>query len=207
MDILRTDIINKIIEKYKFKTYLEIGVYDPDDNFNKINAEIKVSVDPKPRGDCTYKMTSNEFFANHIKTQMFDVIFIDGLHVSEQAYNDVHNAIKSLNENGCIIMHDCNPATEYHTRTYEEFLKTGGPWNGTTYKAFIFLKYELADWSCFVVNEDHGCGIITKRKILVNEKADCNYYNLSWNEFNEKRKELLQLTTYDEFINIINNEN
>ena len=33
----RTHIINSLIEKYKFKNYLEIGVRHPHQNFNDIN--------------------------------------------------------------------------------------------------------------------------------------------------------------------------
>ena len=34
--ISRTEIINYLIKKYSYKTYLEIGVRDPKTNFDKI---------------------------------------------------------------------------------------------------------------------------------------------------------------------------
>src|SRR5215471_13517058 len=44
---LRTDIINFLIESLnKEINYLEIGVRNPDDNFNKISARNKYGVDP-----------------------------------------------------------------------------------------------------------------------------------------------------------------
>lgn len=48
----RTDIINYIISKYGFQSYLELGVYDPKENFDKINIKLKHSVDnlPPPEG-------------------------------------------------------------------------------------------------------------------------------------------------------------
>jgi hypothetical protein len=202
--ITRTEIINVLFNKFDFQSYLEIGVQVPANNFDKIIAIYKESVDPTPRGDCTYIMTSDEFFKNHVKNK-YDVIFIDGLHTAEQAYKDVYNAINYLNEDGFIIMHDCNPITEYHTRSYEEFIKTGGPWNGTVFNGFIRLKNELINWSCFVVNEDHGCGIITQKQILKNKQFDYNTYNFLWKEFDINRNELLQLIDFNEYINILNN--
>lgn len=199
----RTEIINKLFEIYKFQTYLEIGVATPAENFDLINATLKESVDPSPNGKCTYFTTSDDFFLNYAENKTYDVIFVDGLHTTEQAYIDVMNAVKHLNNDGFIIMHDCNPPTEYHIRSYDEFLKTKGAWNGTVFKAFIKLKYELNDWCCFTIDEDWGCGIITKRKILENKQINCNIHNLSWDEFDKNRKELLQLISFNEYSKII----
>ena len=42
----RTDIINALIAKYGYKSYLEVGTQDPTSNFDLITAEHKVSIDP-----------------------------------------------------------------------------------------------------------------------------------------------------------------
>jgi hypothetical protein len=203
--ITRTDIINKLFETYSFKSYLEIGVYIPADNFDLIKASNKESVDPRPLGKCSYIMTSDEFFMNYVGDKKYDVIFVDGLHTAEQSYKDVQNAIKHLNESGFIVMHDCNPPTEYHIRPYEEYLKNGGQWNGTVFRGFIRLKNELSDWCCFVIDEDWGCGILTKRKILENKQFNYNKYNFSWEEFNKNRNELLQLISFEKYNNLLFN--
>jgi len=203
----RTEIINLLFEKYNFQTYLEIGVERPEENFDKINSLIKESVDPNPIGNCTYITTSDNFFYNRVGNNKYDVIFVDGMHTAEQSYKDVYNAIKCLNEGGFIIMHDCNPPTEYHARSYEEYLKTKGQWNGDVYKAVVLIKHELKDWSCFVVDEDWGCTIITKRNILENKMLDYNIYNLNWEDFDKNRKELLQLVSFEEYKEIIMNDN
>jgi len=197
--ITRTEIINKLFEIYDFKSYLEIGVRVPAENFDLINANNKESIDPKPMGKCSYIMTSDDFFMNYVGDKKYDVIFVDGLHTAEQSYKDVKNAIKYLNEGGFIVMHDCNPPTEYHIRSYEEYLKTGGQWNGDVFKGFIRIKNELIDWSCFVVDEDWGCGILTKRKIFENNQSKINVDNVTWKEFNTKRVELLQLISFEEY--------
>jgi len=194
MVITRTDIINLLFKKYNLKSYLEIGARFLFQNFDKINATLKHSVDPNPRYKYTYNVTSNEFFKRCVQ-QKYDLIFIDGLHLEDQVYIDAKNSINFLNENGFIVMHDCNPLTKYAVRSYEEFLKCPDMWNGTVYKAYIRLK----DWSCFVVNEDHGCSVLTKRAILKNKLLDINISNMSWDLFDKNRVELLQLISFNEF--------
>lgn len=200
----RTNIINEIVKKYKFNSYLEIGVRDSRENFNLITTKIKDGVDPEPITPVNFKMTSDEFFKNHIGNKKYDVVFVDGLHTEEQSYVDVINSINHLNDGGFIVMHDCNPPTEYHIRTYEEYLKTRGQWNGTVFKAFIKLKTELKDWNCFVVDEDFGCGILTKRK-LKKQFSLLNMFdkNITWEYFSKNKNNLLNLISYDEFLNIL----
>lgn len=202
--IKRTDIINLLFEKYNFKSYLEIGVSDPTDNFDKINAILKHSVDPIPNGKYTYNMVSDDFFKQCDINQKYDVIFIDGLHTEDQSYKDVLNSIDHLNDDGFIVMHDCNPENEYISRNYEEYLKDLDMWSGDVYKAFIKLKRLLIKWSCFVVNEDYGCGILTKRDIIQNSISELDISNLTFDDFDKNRNELLQLITFDDYKKIIN---
>mgnify|MGYP001385808686 CR=1 FL=1 len=54
----RSEIIQKIIDKKKYESYLELGC-DKDSNFSKIKIKNKIGVDPKLGG--TLKMTSDEF--------------------------------------------------------------------------------------------------------------------------------------------------
>jgi hypothetical protein len=192
---IRTEILNLIIENYKFQSYLEIGVANPATNFDKINVAFKESVDPVAlnyyKCKYTYNVTSDEFFAKYAGDRKYDIIFIDGLHTEEQVYKDGCNAIDHLNEGGFIVLHDCNPLTERHIITN----------NGTVFRGFIKLKEELPDWSCFVIDEDEGCGIITKRKLLENKIFEVS--ELTWGTFSENRKALLQLTSFDDFLQSI----
>lgn len=195
----RTDILNTIVSKYKVKKYLEIGVRNPNENFNLISVVDKDGVDPEPLIPCNYIMTSDEFFNSHVK-EKYDLVFVDGLHTAQQSYLDVVNSMKHLNENGFIVMHDCNPPSEYHTRTYEEYLKTRGQWNGDVYKGFLKLKRDYPEWNAFVVDEDFGCAILTKRKLGKEFKKIVKNWDISWNEFEKNRSELLELTNYEEFL-------
>lgn len=200
----RTDIINLLFEKYGFTSYLEIGVNDPDVNFDKIKSLTRVGVEPFPvkKHALVYDSASDEFFELLPPEKLFDVIFIDGLHTSEQSYRDAINAKKHLSENGFIVMHDCNPLEKVWTIPVEEYVN--GLWTGSVYKAFIRLKSENKDWSCFVINEDMGCGILTPRPILKNKRLMYGFgSSLSWEDFNKNRTELLQLIDYDDYVNIL----
>ena len=75
----RFDLINTIVEFAKIESYLEIGCCN-NTCFNRINCRQKVGVDPTSGG--TLRMTSDAFFA--VNVQVFDLIFIDGLHESPQ---------------------------------------------------------------------------------------------------------------------------
>jgi len=84
-NITRTQVINLIINRFGYIRYLEIRVRNPKNNFNKINCRYKVGVDPV--GEPTFKGTSDVFFKQN--KDIFDIIFIDGLHLEEQADKDI----------------------------------------------------------------------------------------------------------------------
>ena len=157
----RTDIINHLIERFKYKSYLEIGI-DKAENFNKINVSAKIAVDPNEATKEYYKhvinLTSNMFFS--ITTVKFDIIFIDGLHHNEQVYRDIINSLSHLKENGTIICHDMLPPSEKH----QLVPRTQTAWNGDCWKAFVKIHAENKDIEMFTVNTDYGCGIIRKGK-------------------------------------------
>jgi hypothetical protein len=114
----RFDIINLFIEKYKYKKYVEIGTQH-NASFNRINIE-KVGVDPDPKSNPTFCMTSDQFFKGLSKGVKHDIYFVDGDHTGEQVYKDVLNALNHLTENGTIICHDCNPQKEIEQRVPRE---------------------------------------------------------------------------------------
>ncbi|MEO7802885.1 MAG: class I SAM-dependent methyltransferase, partial [Ginsengibacter sp.] len=119
----RHDVINFIAEKINAQNYLEIGIGNPDNNFNLVRITNKYAVDPGVEFEINladFKMTSDDFFVqlkenalditNDIK---FDIIFIDGLHLAYQVERDILNSFQVLSDNGLIVLHDCNPPTEY----------------------------------------------------------------------------------------------
>ena len=87
----RIEIIQRIINKQNYKKYLEIGC-DNDENFSNISIDNKIGVDPLKGG--TLRMTSDDFFKQN--SQLFDLVFLDGLHTYEQTIKDINNSLKFI---------------------------------------------------------------------------------------------------------------
>lgn len=205
----RTEIINFVLSKTaKDPVYLEIGVQNPADNFDKINCKEKYSVDPgyeNKDNAVDFRMTSDEFFAAVRKGQIldknirFDLIFIDGSHLAEQVSKDIDNALQYLKEDGTIIMHDCNPPTAFHASEYYDYVLSPARtlWNGTTWKAFFKARKRKDIYSC-CIDTDWGVGIISKKHNLGPASQVDNEF-FEYKKFDENRKESLNLMTFEEF--------
>lgn len=189
----RTDIINYLIQKNKYKSYLEIGIRNPKDNFDLIKIGHKDGVDPA--GNCNYPMTSDEFFEKISNSLKYDIIFIDGLHLEYQVDKDISNSLKHLNTKGTIVLHDCNPPDyKYQIETYDK----NSAWTGTVWKSYAKLRISSPNLKMYVVDTDWGVGIIQRgSQELFKTKTILNY------EFLEKnREELLNLISPKKFIEI-----
>jgi hypothetical protein len=106
----RGALINYLIKRYQYTSYLEIGCYE-NATFRQINIPEKVGVDPRSGG--TVRLTSDDYFNRLDPQSKFDIIFIDGLHTKEQVQKDVRNSVKHLSPDGTIVIHDCVPDAEY----------------------------------------------------------------------------------------------
>lgn len=186
----RTKIINEIIKRISAKKYLEIGVSDGS-NFADINCTYKVGVDPEPLSPATHTMTSDDFFEKNQET--FDVIFVDGLHHSDQVTRDIDNALEILNPNGFVICHDMNPEKEEH----QIIPFSGGTWNGDCWKSLVQLRKTRDDLVVFTVDTDYGCSVIT-RGSQDKLKTDLE---LTYENFNKNRNEWLNLISVQNFYN------
>lgn len=187
----RTEIINHLIRKVKGTSYLEIGVREPQGNYNHILCENKVAIDPVPLGEGILPLTSDEFFKENLIT--YDVIFIDGLHEEEQVMRDIINSLEVLNEGGYVICHDMSPTTELMQRVPME---TNGAWTGDCWKAWVRLRSSRKDLSMFVVDTDFGVGIIKKGKQKCLSLGDLS---LNYNNLEANRTEWLNLISIQKF--------
>ena len=190
----RAEIIQNIINKKKFKTYLEIGTYT-NEVFNKIICEKKYGVDPFSGGNI--RLTSDEFFKiNNVK---FDLIFIDGLHVYKQVKKDIENSIKFLNEDGVILLHDCLPQ-DYFSNAVP---RSTYVWNGDVWKAFVEVrtKKNLDSYCCYA---DQGIGFILKRENKNLLEWDIHDFSkIKFNYYFYNYKNLMNLKEYDEIFKLI----
>lgn len=190
----RWEIINWIIEKRGYESYLEIGVKDGV-CFNRVKCDNKYGMDIKPLivNPNVKTMSSDEYFKTMSQLK-FDIIFIDGDHHEEQVDRDVQNALKCLSAGGTIVMHDCDPKE----KEYANYERKPGQilWSGTAYRSFLKLRRTNPNLKMFVVNVDWGCGVIQfgKQELLDIPESP------TWDEFDENKVLWLNLITIDEFM-------
>jgi hypothetical protein len=204
-NIKRWDIINYLIEQNNYINYLEIGVNDAL-CIRKIKAFHKDGVDPYPGSEVgggifpeiNYPISSDDFF-NFIKGHdiKYDIIFIDGLHHSEQVDKDIENSLKHLESNGTVVLHDCNPP-EYEIQLVPR--KTG-IWNGDVWKSLVKLRCTNPNISIHTVDTDWGVGILQfgKQDLFIKDPLEkC----LDYFYFDQNREDLLNIISVEEFYKI-----
>jgi hypothetical protein len=190
----RYDIINKIIIKRNYTSYLEIGCFK-DETFNQINIKKKIGVDPVSGGNL--RMTSDQFFIEN--KEKFDLIFIDGLHVYEQVIKDIFNSIKVLKENGIILVHDCLPRKLW----YQTPTRMSDTWNGDVWKAIVECR-TLENIDTYTCLADEGIGVIKvqKNNNLLNLNLS-NFKNLKYKEYYTNRESIMNIISVEKLINQI----
>jgi len=217
----RVTVLQKIINKKRASTYLEIGVLSGD-TFLRIKTRHKWGVDPhfeiEPVKKWRYyiknpfnvfneffSMGSNAFFDKEearLSKYGVDVAFIDGLHTFPQSLKDVQNTLKYLNKNGIIVLHDCNPLSEAAALPAESIREVqkinppgfNGTWNGDVWKTIAYLRVTRKDLNIFVLDCDFGLGIITKGtpENMLEYSAE-EVQKLSYSDLSENRQSLLNL--------------
>lgn len=219
----RADLFNKVIERQKYQSYLEIGVDNPNSTFNLVNAKSKWAVDPyydttqchvwnehnkvaMERGikGTFKKMTSDEFFASIKGIRIkWDVIFIDGLHTEEQVDKDIENALLHLKVGGIIFIDDCHPTNQYHTKMPPD---PGQPWMGTVYRSLI--KQVQRNWDptptqiAGCIDKYTGMGYVVKtNKRLLNVLSYPEPRTpVDWKDYFANRHSMLCMATEEYFL-------
>jgi hypothetical protein len=193
----RADVINALIARHGYRSYLEIGVNtqaQPGWSHDSIAIETKHGVDPNPAVGATFPVTSDEFF-ERFASQTYDIVFVDGLHLFEQAYRDIVNSLVWLNENGTIVVHDCKPEQELTQRRE----RVSDVWHGDVWKAILKLRLEAPELEIFTVDTDEGCSIIRRGAQLLMQVDDSPEDMYTWDFYKTHRDEILQLIDVQEF--------
>jgi hypothetical protein len=186
----RIDIINSLITKNKYKSYVELGV-QAGHCFSAINCEKKIGVDPDQSSAATLKITADEFFETN--TDTYDIFFVDSLHHAENCERDILNALKFLNPGGTIVCHDMEPTDEFMTLIPHT---TQDCWTGNVYKTWIKLRTTREDLTMNVVSTDWGVGIIQvgkQTKLNISEE-------INFTSFQKNKKAWMPMVTISEFI-------
>ena len=193
-----TQLLNALIEKYGLKSYLEIGVQNPANNFDLIKCENKLGCDPELQTTIEIAgCPSDEFFEKlmPILTHKVDLIFIDGLHHADQVKRDFENSLRCLSENGFIVIHDVLPENEAGTKVPRETKQ----WWGDVYKwAMGVCEYDGIGYKTF--NIDNGCMLAWKDESKVSKKPEFKKRNITysfgfdWSNYNLFGRELMNVT-------------
>jgi len=218
----KEEIINKYLTATHGENYLEIGVRRGT-SIKPIMAKKKWGVDPKIvlnrsklidyllkkvsflSNTHFFEMTSDHFFKTQFrmfKDTKINVALIDGIHTYEQSLRDVVNCLNYLDDNGVIVMHDCNPITPamaFPASSIDDAKKQilsgwTGKWCGDVWKTIAYLRSHRNDLFVCVLACDKGVGIIKRGKpesmlqLSLEQINDMSYGNLF-----SRREELLNL--------------
>lgn len=190
----RIDLIKEVIKIKKYKSYLEIGC-DQNQVFNNVSINYKIGVDPQSGGN--FRGTSDKFFLTNKKK--FDLIFIDGLHVYDQVIKDIENALKFLNDDGTILMHDCLPINA----KYQFVPRSRYKWNGDVWKAVVLYRTKKDLDICTGVF-DQGISVIKKRNNtqLLNDRIS-SYKNLKFKYLYKNYNKIMRLKNFSQVLEFV----
>ena len=190
----RQFIVQDIINRKKYKSYLEIGCFD-NELFDFVNCEKKIGVDPVVGGNI--RKTSDDYFKDC--NEKFDCIFIDGLHTYTQVIKDIVNSLNVLNPNGIILLHDCLPNNFYA----QAIPRCQYNWNGDVWRAIVECrtKKDLDTYTCYA---DQGIGVIFKRENqnLLNLNIK-DFSKINFKEYFYNYKKYMNIIEYDDLIKIM----
>lgn len=197
----RWDILNKLIDKCKYNSYLEVGVQFPRSNFDKVKVDEKISVEPFPKSGIqpTFVGTSDEYFESIDVSVTFDLIFIDGLHHYEQVLKDIDNSLNHLSDGGSILCHDCLP----RSKKMQERNDHGGEWTGGVWKAMFYLMSDRSDLDVKIIDTDYGCGLIQRGS---QKTKDIDKHSLTFEYFQQNKDRVLNIISTNEFQKWINGQ-
>jgi hypothetical protein len=179
----RIDIINGLIDENGYKSYLEIGLGDFK-NFKSVNCYKKLGVDPKEE---SYIMSSDQYVISDsdsffsMNVSGYDLIFIDGLHHSDQVERDIVNSWKCLNKGGTILIHDIKPPS-FESQIVPRDSKI---WCGDVWRAWNGLKKRYGTLNLDYIDEEFGLGVIYKSR----HKIEVGFLDTVtiWQEYNEAK--------------------
>lgn len=145
------------------RRYLEIGVHRGKTFFavdiaDKVGVDLKFQFDIalRPPNERFYETTSDEWFRTWTETEPFDIIFIDGLHVFDQALRDFCNSLLLAHGKTVWLIDDTVPSDVYSAWPrqneamsqlqadfgYRSTRKVFATWHGDVFK-LVFAIHDL----------------------------------------------------------------
>lgn len=133
-----------------------------------------------PHGPATlFPLTSDDFFKQYdlrevLERETFDLGFIDGLHLFEQALKDFINLEKYARKDSVILIHDCLPIAPI----VAERDRCTGFWTGDVWRIIPCLKAFRPDLKIMTIpTKPSGLGVVTNLDATSTVLAD-NYNDI-----------------------------
>jgi hypothetical protein len=218
--IARWEVVQALLDFYDAPRYLEVGV-SKGRTFHHLTAGLQVAVDPKfgfdwkseqarRGGQARYhRVTSDEYFGSIVDPdQLFDVIYLDGLHTFEQTLRDLTNSLTHLAPRGVIVIDDVKPPS-YHAslpdhanyiQVHKYVKGDRWAWMGDVYKLIWFIDTFYQSLSYATVANNHGQAVVwQERREYVTERGVNEIGDLSFDSFVLQR-ETLQARPFGEIV-------
>jgi Methyltransferase domain len=181
--VTKAEVLQSLLSLYKAPRYLEIGVAKGR-TFHTVRAAKKVAVDPAFRFDqrqakrahpeAKYcEITSDVYFGEVVRPEdIFEVIYLDGLHTYEQTLRDFCNAIHHLSGRGVIVVDDVVPSgpsaaipdLARFRALYRENPATSDAWMGDVYRLVYFIETFFQQYSYRTVSDNLGQLVVWKER-------------------------------------------
>ena len=216
----RAQVVKRILAHYEEPRYLEVGVCAAR-TFDQIPATEKVAVDPKFRFDPAaedrqapgvsyHQVTSDEYFGSIVGAdELFDVIYLDGLHTVEQTLRDLLNALEHLQPRGVVVIDDVLPPTELAAiADRQEFLRVRREagreeekaWMGDVFRLVYFIDTFCQQLSFGVIDNNHGQAVVWRqRRETVTPRGLAEVGGLTFAELDQDR-EALRLAPFGQIL-------
>jgi hypothetical protein len=170
--VARSEVVQAFLDLYPDPHYLEVGV-SRGVTLHAVRAARKVGVDPSYKFDPAVEgqagteyrtATSDAYFGELSREEMFDVIYLDGLHTFEQTLRDLLSALEHLKPHGVIIIDDVYPISYAASipdlvaskRLRRELGIEKAAWMGDVYRLVFFIQSFCQSLSYAGVAENHG---------------------------------------------------
>jgi tetratricopeptide (TPR) repeat protein len=143
-----SEVIARILDHVKPRTYVEIGVFRGDSLRLAKPPMLAVGIDPEPQltaplaaNHRVFAETSDAFFACHdLRAELgglpVDLAFIDGMHHFEFALRDFANIERHCTRDSIILIHDCYPLDQESAGRAPRTVN----WSGDIWRLIVLLK-------------------------------------------------------------------
>jgi tetratricopeptide (TPR) repeat protein len=210
----RINILSKI---NKATSYLEIGVAGGT-TFLQIMIKKKIAVDPKFRFNYLdhqseyiklYEITSDEFFRTKTP-EVFDFIYLDGLHTFEQTFRDFCGTLTMAHEKTIWLIDDTVPSDKFAAdRSQQRCLQLrradgieGKAWMGDVFKV-VYAIHDFFPQFNYATFTGHGQTVIwrdTRTDFKPHWDSLSAITDLSYLDFLETKEKIMNFADNNEII-------